>query len=240
MNALTRLKTVFAQLLTGGDSDTAEATPKVLKSSYASLNELNEVMAEQRRLGQLKREQDASESRLLEEIRALDAKRIELLTANLVNGEGAKNEETEALAEQIAEKKRQHADASLVAATISKKIDAMNGRRDELKRSYLGELGVFLDGTFKGLATEYDEKARDLADIVLQIGALQQVMMLYKAGNSNGFDRRVYLPKIVAGEGSRRGGILDGDSTEFREGAARHQALIQEQLRSAGFVHRFD
>ncbi len=248
MNALTRLKSIFSGLLTGGASNTTGADSPVLKSSYASLNELNEVLSEQRRLANLKKEQSITGNRLKEEIASLDSRRIELLTDALVETDhasstaesGNKSAEASALAGEIAEKQRQHDDIDQVIAGLDRKINGLNERRDNLKRLYLLELGMFLDSVFKELAVEYNQKAADLSEVCFQIAAVQQIMMLYKTGNSNGFDRRVYLPLIVPGNANPATPFIDGDSRAFLEGSGRYLSSIQEQLSAAGFNRRFD
>lgn len=247
MNALTRLKSLFVGLLAGA-SNTAEADAPALKSSYASLNELNEVLSEQGRLAKLKKEQATTGSRLKEEIAGLDSQRIELLTDALVGSDqetsatesAQQSAEASAIAGKIAEKQRQLDDVDQVIASLTRKINGLNERRDNLRRLYLRDLGMFLDSVFKELAVEYNQKAAELSEVCFQIAAVQQVMMLYKTGNSNGFDRRVYLPLIVPGNANPATPFIDGDSRAFHEGAGRYQGAIQEQFSAAGFNFRFD
>lgn len=211
-----------------------------LAGSYASLQELNTIHAERRRLVALRATQIGAKDRLQAKLLELDSQRIALLTEAIANDDKAARDQASAMADQLAELQRQANDSSRIAENLAEKIAEVDKRFEAVKRGYLVDLGSFLNGLFAELGVEYDRQAHELAETVFQLGAIQEVMMAFKTGNSNGFSRRVFLPTVTPGSTKPALPIIDGDSASFLDGTGRHVALIKEQLAAAGFKHRFD
>lgn len=234
MKIVDTLKSIFSNLKAENSGSTA------IEYSFASLNKLNAIVGEQRRMRALKDAHAAQAPQLKSDIAALEVQRVELLTEAIIEGSDDKSAKAESLAAQISVKQKQLSDIDQVVASIDNKIAGLNDQRDNLKMQYLRDLGTFLNGIFAEMADEYNRKATELADVALQITALRKVMLFYKTGDTGFFEERMYLPMIVPKSGNTQVPIIDFTSPVFRDGAKRFEDSIREQLREAGFNWRFD
>lgn len=220
--------------------ETGNSESVVVAESFSSLEKLNEIVAERRRLRGLRDGQVDLAPSLKDEIAKLDGQRIELLTESLVDGSDEKSASARELDEQIQGKKKRLADIEQVVAGIDKKIAALDSECANLEMHYRRDLGQFLNGIYAELADEYNRKAADIADVVFQITALRNVMLFHKAGNTGYYDARFFLPKIVPGLGVDANPVIDASIRDFFTRAKGFENAINEQLKQAGFHHRFD
>lgn len=228
------LKSIFS----GQPSETVEL--KVVDQSFASLERINEISAERRRLRQLKSEQVALAPSLKSDIAGLDRQRIDLLTESLVEDSAEKKVSAHALDEQIQGKQKRLADIGLIVAGIDKKIGELDKQFAMLEPLYRRDLGQFLGVLYAELAKEYSQKATEMAELILQITAMKNVMNRHKAGNAGYVDQRFFLPGIVPERGENSTPIIDASTPAFVNGVRGFENPIQDQLMQAGFVHRFD
>ncbi|UCV08465.1 hypothetical protein [Dechloromonas denitrificans] len=239
MSIIEKLKDAFSAISLPRNGDAASCTTPI-EYSFSSLNKLNVIVAEQRRLRGLKRDQVALAPSLKADIATLDGQRIELLTEALVEGCAEKSASAHALDDQISGKHKRLADIDQVVASIDKKITGLNDERANFEMQYQRDLGQFMDGIYAELADEYNRKASEMADMVFQITALRNVMLLNRTGHTGFVDARYFLPQIVPGYGNSTKPIIDAATSDFVKGAKSFENLIHEQLIQAGFVHRFD
>ena len=181
------------------------------------------------------------------EIQRMDADRVERL-AELARIDPATDHglTTSALRDEVerlrldAEAKRvQIADAERVAATLQSRIDAFDAELNSLRQRYSVEIGHLLDAVFSHLAAQYMSAAPTLAELLLQLAAVQDVMMHFRSGNSNGFDRRGYLPVVAPGNTGSLRPLVDcsqglGPHTEA------HRKAIIDSLGAIGYRWRFE
>jgi hypothetical protein len=218
---------------------TAKSDDALPQAAYKSVVLLSEMMREKSRLGELRDAELEREAKLRIEIARIDGERIEAITEFRAHGDKGHQERANALLTEAAALRQEADDAEGVANGLQSKIDGMNPEFEALQRQYRVDLGVFLDTVYRRLANRYMELAPEVADVVLQIAGLQNVMMQYLAGNTNGFERRVYLPRIAPGQGNALMPLLDADTRQFGDGARARTDAILDELKAAGFVWRF-
>ena len=131
-------------------------------------------------------------------------------------------------------------DARAVAGGINARIQDLSEQIKVLSVRYRTDLGAFLSMIYARLIDRYNETAPEVAEIALQLAATRRVMARYLAGNSNGWDGRILLPRMKAGDGRTIVPMLDGDSRAFdSEASARMEGIIGE-MRAAGFIWRME
>lgn len=209
------------------------------QAAYKSVVRLSEMMREKSRLGELRDAELEREAKLRIEITRIENERIEAITEFRAHGDKGHQERANALLADAAALRQEADDAEGVANGLQGKIDGMGPEFESLQQQYRSDLGVFLDTVYRRLADRYMDLAPEVADVVLQIAGLQNVMMQYLAGNTNGFERRVYLPRIVPGQGNTLMPLLDADTRQFGDGARARTDAILVELKAAGFVWRF-
>jgi len=213
---------------------------EIPQAAYASVVKLGEIMREKSRLAGLRDAELEREKELRAEIARIETERIEAITELRAYGDASHQKRADALLASATALRQQADDAESVANGLQSKIDGMAGEFEALKRQYRVDLGAFLNTAYRRLAERYMEVAPEVADVAMQIAALQNVMMRYLAGNTNGFERRIYLPRIEPGEGKTLMPLLDADTRQFSDGAGARTDAILDELRAAGFAWRFE
>lgn len=235
---LSRLLAPFSSNTEGKDG--AEDRHPQLKAAYESVTKLNELFAEKRRLSGLIEAERVKLVDLDEKLARTDAERIEALTEGRISGDEAAKKLAVKKLDECTAIRQELNDAQAVADGIAARIGAIEPKIAGLKRDYLCDLGQFLNGMYVELAGHYNEVAPQAAEAALQLAALHNVMMRYLTGNTNGFERRIYLPACVPFEGRTRDPILDTDTRKFSDGATARMEAILAELKNAGFIWRFD
>jgi hypothetical protein len=92
---------------------------------------------------------------------------------------------------------------------------------------------------YQAIADDYSEKAAALAESTLKAGALCLVMKQYMSGNPSGFDSSIFVPAMTPGGALSGEPFVDGRSPAFRDGSEAMRAQIIDQLKAAGFHHKF-
>lgn len=220
-------------------ADTAQ-TPPAVAEAFDSIKKLKALFGEQRRLSQMARDQIALGEALDRDIADLAARRIELMADAMVDRENNTADQVAELAEKIAEKLARRDDVDKLAASLRQRAAAMDEQLPDLKFNYLRDLGLFLGSMGSSLVDDYNAKAGELADIMMQMGAVHDVMMLYRTGNTGGLDVNFLIPRMVAGDARTQDPILDPFSVVYRLSRERFKDQITAKLVEAGFVHRFN
>ncbi len=76
-----------------------------------------------------------------------------------------------------------------------------------------------------------------MAETVLQIRAVQKVMIHFETGNSNGFNGEITLPNIIAFDHKSHVPLLDGGSPVFRNSSNELADALKSKLRELGHVY---
>ena len=211
-----------------------------VQEAYDSVTQLKTLVAEMSRLRGLRDSETAKESELDAEFQAIELQRIEALTESKVSGDPEAKKRADSLLKKSGTVSQQKNDCRVVAASIKARIDALEANKKNLRHAYDRDLGVFLDRVFARMCEHYSALAPDVAEAALQIAAVQSVMMRNRCGNTNGFDRRIYLPNVDAGNGKSLTPILDADTNNFSLAVNTRMEFVIHELKQAGFDFRFD
>jgi hypothetical protein len=198
-------------------------------------------MDERSRVQGLARDEGERIEALKAKLSALDAQRIDAIAEARLQPDPAQSTAgADKLLGECAKLRQEIADADGVSVRMTNRVTEISQAIDALKIPYRCDLGAFLCGLQGQLIARYNERAPGVAEVVLQIAALHRVMMLYQAGNSNGWDGSIRLPGMKAGEGNYIAPMLDAGSDRFGSEANDRMAGILDELRAAGFIWRFD
>lgn len=169
----------------------------------------------------------------------LDARRVELLArAELAPDDGAElREEAAGLLTQIEAARRAQQDAAHLAAEFDKREKGFEAELIELRMRYAVEIGNLLTGLFEHVAAQYNEAAKPVAQLLYQLAAIQDAMMHFRAGNSNGWDRSGLLPCVEPGTVSPL--PLFDASARLSDHARADRDRIIADMAAAGFSWRF-
>lgn len=199
----------------------------------------------------LRRTRDTIETEQAE-IARLDAERVERLAdfaklppqddAVPVDPESERarlGEQIEALRVSLETKKRAVDDAERTASVLQARLSSFNEEASLLRQRYGVEVGKLLNAIYAHLSEQYMQQAPAVAELLLQIAAVQDVMMHFRVGNSNGFDRRAYLPTVEPGS-TRVLPPLADCSQGLAETTEAHRKAIIASLGAIGYRWRFD
>lgn len=214
--------------------------PEWAKSSDV-LSRLTTISAERLKITQARdREAEALKSRRAS-IERSEAERVELL-ADAADITSPKAEEAKAAAAEILlmlDAERQAVqDGERVVATLQQRAEAFDEELVTLRLKYTKEVGDLLTGLFEHLAAEYSRQAPALAELILKMSAVQDLMIHYGSGNSNGFERSAYLPTVDCGNPIPGRPLIDCAAGLGRE-TEPHRKQIQDDLAAAGYLWRF-
>lgn len=240
--AIDTIKRLAAGLV-GGQSGKIALDPSgdsALRYAEKVVSQIGALMNEHQRLVGLRDDEVEKTDSLNARLRELEGGRVEALTEHRVSGDVRAREKASNLLEQANKIREELNDVQAIAGGIERRIADLDGRMEPLKRMYSVAMGAFLNAIYRQLSDRYNQLAPEVSEIVLQIGALRRVMLRYLAGNTNGWDGRVLLPGIEPGEGRYIKPVLDADSADFARAANERMDQIFEQMRSAGFIWRFD
>lgn len=204
----------------------------------ASLRQYRQLLENSRKL----REAETAEVERAQNLRAqfagLDAQRIEALTECRLSGNHEAAQRAAELAEQIAPLQRAATDAEAIAAGIDSRLAALASVIEQAARHARQDLGLALEQKFCAVAQCYQEQAQEVAELALQIAALQALMMRLRCGNTNGFDGSIRLPAATPGDARTSEPLVDGHSTEFRRAAESIAEVLAGDLLAAGYSSR--
>lgn len=222
------------------NSDQEADDGAAVQEAYESVTQLNALVAEMSRLRGLRASETARESELDVEFGEIELQRIEALTEFKVSGDQEAKKRADALLKKSETISQQKNDCQAVAKSILARVDALEVDKQNLRRAYQRDLGMFLDRVFARMCQRYTELAPGVAEAALQMAAVQNVMMRHLCGNSSGFERRIYLPTVQPGDGKTLLPILDAANRHFEEGVNTRMETVLAELRQAGFTWRFD
>ncbi len=209
------------------------------KAAYESVVKLKAMMDEIARLRSLMNAETGKRQTHQDKLDDVQARRIEALTLVRLGVDDSAQARADALDQEAAALRRELRDAQSVADGIQARIATLEADKALLARLYQRDLGHYLDQVFTRLSDHYNTLAPELAEVVLQMAAVQNVMLRYLAGNTNGFDRRILLPAVEPGNGRTLIPLLDGDSNAFFLGASVRSEDIIAELKQAGFEWKF-
>lgn len=176
-----------------------------------------------------------------ERIAQMTNERIELLADGKTSGEPDEIvEKAAALLVTIEAERQALSDGERVVETLDRRAHAFDEELAILRTRYTNDVGRLLTGLFAHLAAKYMEEAPALAMRLEQLAAVQDVMMDYRAGNSNGFDRSGYLPRVTPGAGNPGTPLFDCSGGTLRQRTEPIRKQIAADLAAAGYVWRFD
>ena len=213
-----------------------EAAPQGQVPSDAA-RAIAEIIAESRRLRDRASAEERRAAGLQGEIERLEAERKHAL-ADLRLSDAPQTDAgiVEQLATRLAVLRQELEDAAHVRAEAERRLDALSQQKRQARQQYQHSLGEFLAREYAALGTVYEQQALQLAETVFRVAAVIRMMHTYGAGNSNGFERRVYLPRIVPGDGRTHPAILDSTrNAELESGGARYHKEVMARLEAAGF-----
>lgn len=169
----------------------------------------------------------------------VDALRIEAMTEARILDDSNAQRYAQAMQDETHALQRKAEDCEAISRGIGAKIACVEEEINGLRTRYQQELGAFLDGIFARTAAHYREIAPGLADLVLEMAAIKQVMLTHLAGNSNGFDHlSAVIPRAEPGNGRTLPVYCDGDSREFEALVRERAQKMNHELQAAGFSCR--
>jgi hypothetical protein len=217
-----------------------QAGEQALKTASQAVKRVAENTSERSRIRQLIEDEHYRTAERRARLEQVEGDRIRAIAAARIAGNEQRADLAESLRAEAAALRQAIDDSEGVVAQMGEALAQLETELQVLKRMYLHELGAYLTNAYGQMMERYNALAPDVAEIVLQIAAMRRVMMLYKAGNSNGWDGGVLLPSMRPGEGRYMEPMLVGDSRAFAEGANARMDAIIAQLKAAGFEWRFD
>jgi hypothetical protein len=216
------------------------ASQQMLERTRPLLSEIKALLAERSRLVGLRDEEQGKRGSLGRRLSELEAARLDALTEHRISADEAASTKAAELLAQVAAVRQEMNDAVTLAARLDERAKEVDLKLDPLKRNYQQTLGVYLGEIYRQLVEHYDEHAREAGEAVVQIAALHRVMIRYLAGNTNGWNGALLLPKIDPGNGRTLEPLFDAGSRKFAEAATEHMDAILGEMRAAGFIWRFD
>lgn len=143
---------------------------------------------------------------------------------------------TEDLDEQLQALRCQVADAAAIEASLAEMAEAEARELNQAIFDARKELAAALDARFSEAADRYNEIARELAVVALELYAVRELMITAGAGNSNGVDISISLPHARPGDGSVRAPMFAFTDRECRNAVKRRSEEIAHELTAFGFV----
>ncbi|WP_347258274.1 hypothetical protein [Methylocaldum sp.] len=207
------------------------------QNADASPARLGELLDHRSHLITLRHQEQTQATEWTAELQTLENERLDLLAQLRVESDPDLRARAESLQEEVQALRQRLADAEAIAARLQGRIDAVDRALPEARRAYQSELGQYLDKLYVQYADRYQKAVPEVCEALLMIAAIHRVMMRHLTGNSNGWDRRVYLPQIVPFSGTTLTPHLDGGNQAFAEEAALRTAKVEALLREAGFIH---
>lgn len=213
--------------------DTANAAPIV-----PSMEQYREAMSSLQKLKRLSADRLQQREALQSEIEAMEAQRIDSLSQAAMQGSEDDSKTAGKLLKQIQDAKQQLADLDAVQQNIQAKIQTEDNQVSTIYHQCKAELGRYLNNRFQALASHYHELSPEISETVLQIQAVQELMVQLHTGNSNGFDGGVRLPTIEHGNGNTLEPCLEAGSVRYRAMVNDRKEALLTELRAQGYPTR--
>ncbi len=170
-------------------------------------------------------------------IAELDERRIEQLSYEAMQGD-TENEygyTVEEMLEGILAAQQELSDIEAVHKNIMANKQEQESERNEVHNQCKQELGQYLNTRFSALATHYHGLVPEISETVLQIQAVQDLMIQLHTGNSNGFDGDIRLPTIEHGNGNTLTPFLESSSVRYTSESNERKNQILIELTAAGY-----
>ncbi|MEW8052089.1 MAG: hypothetical protein AB2809_17150 [Candidatus Thiodiazotropha sp.] len=206
-----------------------------LSENVPDIEVLQGVREEVRRLRRMRKDELDKAERLVQQLKTLEKERINLLTQSKVEDDKDLLKSADTLLKKINRLERERKDCAGIAEQLALQVDELKPKLDELERASLIQLGKYLENRMSALVDHYNTIAPEVLQTVLQIRAVQRVMIHYGTGNSNGFQGEIHLPNIVAFDQKTHVPLLDGGSQVFSNSAGEIAETIKQRLFDLGY-----
>jgi hypothetical protein len=211
--------------------------PELPTEIPASVAQMRALADEQARVRNVAARERQRKQEVVEQLERLEAERRRaLVDARLADpADPQKEAEADALLPDIERVRRELQDTEHVLAESDKRMAALAAQKRTLLSAYAADLGRLLDTRFEEAARDYLEIAPRCIALVARLAAVQETMVRYGAGNSNGFERRCYLPGVRPGYGGQLPALLDSARGDLNAQAEPFHRELAQLLSAAGF-----
>lgn len=219
----------------GQETINPEIDDPYLSGNVPDIEVLQGVRKEVRRLRRMRKDELDKTEQLVKQLKKLEKERIDVLTQSKVEDDKELLKSADAMLKKISRLERERKDCAGIAEQLAFQTDELKPKLDELERASLLQLGKYLEGRMSALVEHYNTIAPEVAQIVIQIRAVQRVMIHYGTGNSNGFQGEIHLPNIVAFDQKSHIPLLEGSSKVFSNSAGEIAETIKQRLFELGY-----
>ncbi|MCU7846696.1 MAG: hypothetical protein KZQ89_01595 [Candidatus Thiodiazotropha sp. (ex Lucinoma kastoroae)] len=206
-----------------------------LGESVPEIEMLQGVREEIHRLKRMRNSELDKAEHLVKRLKDLEKERIDILTQSKVEEDKELLKSAEIMLKEIDQLERDRKDCVGIAEQLAKQADTLIPKVEDLERASLIQLGKYLEDRMSALVDHYHTTAPEVAETVLQIRAVQRVMIHYGTGNSNGFHGEIHLPNIVAFDQKSRVPLMEGESQVFSNTAGELSETIKKKLFELGY-----
>jgi hypothetical protein len=203
------------------------------------LDKLKDLRDEIQRLKQRQREESKSAASLQQGIDELTRLRNDELTNHAVHGDQRSHKRASELADQIADQRQELADATAIVEGIATRLKPLETQVKALETEVQSQLGALLNEKMAAAAGTYNEAAPSLVPLLVEMAAIQRLMIRCMTGNSNLFGwEATLIPKLVPGSGKSHEPFADARDMKFRHLTSERIDELVRELRGQGFSIR--
>lgn len=185
------------------------------------------------RMNRSARDERRSSADVGREIHSLQQQRVTRISLARLEG---KDPYTEDLDEKVQALKRQTQDAAAVEAELARMAAAEARDLNQAAFDARRELAEALDARLVETAERYNALAQATAAAAVDLCALRELMIKVGAGNSNGVDIGVMLPRATPGESRPVAPFFAFADRECAAALMRRSDEIAHELTGVGFV----
>ena len=171
-------------------------------------------------------------------IAELEEERIQYLSNEAMQGNTQDSTKSLELLNKLNEVQQRVSDIEAIHKNIIKKKQGLEAEQDEIYGHCKQELGQYLNDRFSELSGHYHKLAPEISETVLQIQAVQDLMIQLHTGNSNGFDGCIRLPTIDHGNGNTLTPFLENNALRYKAESNDRKQEILTELTAAGYPIR--
>ncbi|MEW8131600.1 MAG: hypothetical protein AB2758_21305, partial [Candidatus Thiodiazotropha endolucinida] len=219
----------------GQEAINPETDDPYLSGAVPEIEVLQGVREELRRLKRMRNDELNKAEQLIKQLKDIEKERISILTQSKIEDDKELLKSADALLKKIGRLERERKDCVGIAEQLAAQADELKLELEELERASLIQLGKYLENRMSALVDYYNTIAPEVAQTILQIRAVQRVMIHYGTGNSNGFQGDIHLPSIVAFDQKNHVPLLEGGSRVFSNSAGEIAETIKQRLFELGY-----
>lgn len=218
----------------------AEGASVRLADAFEGITAVRRVLGERSRLVELAEAELQRETQIRRDIEEADGRRIRAIADSRVSGSSEADPTLDQIATQRQRLETEMADCKKVAEDLRNRASALDEQLDVAVHMYRGDLGAFLNRMYEGAALQFNASAEETARAAVECISIQKTMIRFLAGNPNGFEQRIFLPRADPGNGRDIKPIIDSAERDFEKRISSRSTEIIELMREAGFSYRFD